>query len=471
MKSAWLGKERKRIRFRDGLVALFSIPEPEKGPESNSLILEPSAWEHLNERQLAMFIALVLFVQSVVAAQAQRPAHTSWLLSRSPGGAVLSRREGQVHHHPDRGGAPAAQEVKYQLDKDGMPPVSRGTAQLENGTASVEAALAEPGFLTCRVTYRRGTEASDALAGAGIDPTKIPPSRPVPEDFDAFWAKHKEALRAAPMDLKLTSVDSCRDGIEAFEVQISCPGWKPVSAYLAKPRARPRAACPSSCRFMARACSAPFSARPEQRRELQGPFHGPERQRPTNGKPDQFYQELAGGELKGYPSIGRDDREKGYFLGMFLRLVRAMDYLTSQDEWDGKHLIVIGSSQGGGQSIAAAGLEPRVTLICPASRPSATTPAKSRPGQWLAAPCPRRRWQARPQDLQVARYFDCMNFATRAKAEAVFSVGFIDTTCPPPASTRVQRHIGKKQIVTEPLMGHNSSAKISKAHAEAIESM
>ncbi len=26
------GKERKRIRFRDGLVALFSIREPEKGP-------------------------------------------------------------------------------------------------------------------------------------------------------------------------------------------------------------------------------------------------------------------------------------------------------------------------------------------------------------------------------------------------------------------------------------------------------
>ena len=31
-----------------------------------------------------------------------------------------------------------------------------------------------------------------------------------------------------------------------------------------------------------------------------------------------------------------------------------------------------------------------------------------------------------PACLQAARYFDGMNFATRAKAEAIFSVGFID---------------------------------------------
>ena len=48
---------------------------------------------------------------------------------------------------------------------------------------------------------------------------------------------------------------------------------------------------------------------------------------------------------------------------MFLRLVRALDFLTSRPEWDGKHLIVIGHSQGGGQALAAGGLDPRVTLI------------------------------------------------------------------------------------------------------------
>ncbi len=43
-----------------------------------------------------------------------------------------------------------------------------------------------------------GQKPLTALAGAWHRPDEVPPSRPVPEDFDAFWAKHKEALRAAP---------------------------------------------------------------------------------------------------------------------------------------------------------------------------------------------------------------------------------------------------------------------------------
>ncbi len=40
---------------------------------------------------------------------------------------------------------------------------------------------------------------------------------------------------------------------------------------------------------------------------------------------------------------------------MFLRMERAIDFLASQPEWDGRILIVTGSSQGGGQAIVAAG--------------------------------------------------------------------------------------------------------------------
>jgi hypothetical protein len=51
------------------------------------------------------------------------------------------------------------------------------------------------------------------------------------------------------------------------------------------------------------------------------------------------------------------------FLGMFPRLVRAIDFLTSQPEWDGCVVIVFGSSQWGAQVIVAAGLDPRVTFF------------------------------------------------------------------------------------------------------------
>ncbi len=66
-----------------------------------------------------------------------------------------------------------------------------------------------------------------------------------------------------------------------------------------------------------------------------------------NGRPAEFYEGLSQGELKDYRSIGRARREDCYFKGMFLRMIRGIDFLTAQPEWDGRTVIVYGSSQGG----------------------------------------------------------------------------------------------------------------------------
>jgi cephalosporin-C deacetylase-like acetyl esterase len=154
---------------------------------------------------------------------------------------------------------------------------------------------------------------------------------------------------------------------------------------------------------------------------------------------------------------------------MFLRLVRALDFLTSQPEWDGKVLMVQGSSQGGGQAIAAAGLDSRVTWFA-AGVPAICDHSGKAIGRINGWPklVPDKEGQPDPQILQVARYFDGMNFATRTKAEAIFSVGFIDGTCPPTSIYAAYNNLqGKKEMIVEPLMGHASSPRIQKAFAEA----
>jgi cephalosporin-C deacetylase-like acetyl esterase len=421
-------------------------------------------------------LVLALFVQAALCAQTP-PATSAYKL------LVVTDRPEALYSVGERvkfvinvkeGASPvSAGEVTYQLDKDGMPPVNRGKAKLENGTATVEGTLSEPGFLSCRVSFSAaGQKPLTALAGAGFDPTKIPPSLPVPDDFDAFWAKQKEQLRAVPMQPVLTSVPSPQDSVECFDVQISCPGWRPVSAYLA----RPKGAAPRSLPIIlsvhgAGVRSSILAAAAGNANSYKALAMDLNANGLPNGKPDQFYKDLADGELKDYRTRGREDREKCYFLGMFLRLVRAMDYLTSQPEWDGKHLIVIGGSQGGGQSIAAAGLDPRVTLIC-AGVPALCDHSGKVIGRANGWPrlVPDVDGKPDPKVLQVARYFDCMNFASRAKAEAVFSVGFIDTTCPPTSVYAAYNAIpGKKQIINEPLMGHASSPRAGKANAEAIQ--
>lgn len=366
---------------------------------------------------------------------------------------------------------PAA-EVAYVLDKDGLPPVTRGTAKVENGTATIDGSLAEPGFLACRLTFLTPDKKPvTAVAAAAFEPTKLQPSLPVPDDFDAFWAAQKAALRATPATAVLTPAAQANAAVEAFDVQLPCLGWRPMSAYFAKPKG----AAPKSLPIILSVHGAGVrSSSLGGAAGLAGGYKALgmdlNANGLANGQPDAWYKEQSTTVLAGYPTFGREDREKCYFLGMFLRLVRALDYLTSQPEWDGVHLIVTGGSQGGGQSLAAAGLDPRVTLIC-ARVPAICDHSGKVIGRANGWPrlVPDKDGKPDPKILQVARYFDCMNFATRSKAEAVLSVGFIDTVCAPSSVYATFNALpGTKAIVCEPLMGHNSSPKIEKAMDAAI---
>ena len=49
---------------------------------------------------------------------------------------------------------------------------------------------------------------------------------------------------------------------------------------------------------------------------------------------------------------------------MYLRDSRAIDYLATRTDWDGKTLVILGTSQGGQQGLVTAGLNPdRITAL------------------------------------------------------------------------------------------------------------
>jgi cephalosporin-C deacetylase-like acetyl esterase len=72
--------------------------------------------------------------------------------------------------------------------------------------------------------------------------------------------------------------------------------------------------------------------------------------------------------------------------------------------------------------------------------------------------------------LETARYFDAMNFAQRSKAAgAFFTVGFIDTTCPPTSVYAAYNGLQiPKAIFNDVLSGHANSAKASEAMRDAV---
>jgi hypothetical protein len=63
-----------------------------------------------------------------------------------------------------------------------------------------------------------------------------------------------------------------------------------------------------------------------------------------------------------YYTQGNTNRDKSYFPRMYLSCYRAAEYLTQRPDWDGRTLVVMGTSMGGQQAIVTAALYPKVTF-------------------------------------------------------------------------------------------------------------
>lgn len=366
--------------------------------------------------------------------------------------------------------APAgATEAVCIFSEDGWKAGAPQKVALTDGRATLTGTLKKPGFLQLRVTLPGVPGA--ALVAAGFDPLEIKPSLPVPEDFDAFWSAQKKALAAVPVKSVLTPATSPAKNVEAFDVQIECLG-APVSGYFGRPKtpAAPKSLPAILTVHGAGVNSSSLNTTFWAEREggmlaMDINAHGI-----PNGKPAEYYKELAEGRLKDYRAVGNEDREKNYFKGMFLRVIRALDFLTSQPEWDGKTLIVYGSSQGGFQAFAAGGLDPRVSFIC-AGVPAGcdhTGTVVDRINGWPKM-VPMINGVPSKAGLETSRYFDNVNFATRFKGKgAAVTVGYIDVTCPPTGIYAAYNSLGvSKAIHADVLAGHTSTPGGSKFLQEA----
>ncbi len=361
-------------------------------------------------------------------------------------------------------GAPATiAEAEWSLTKDGVSLSQSGRLRLDQGRGSVLGRLEEPGFLQCRITVEVDGQKLSALAGAGASPTEILPSAPAPDDFDEFWRAKKEALALIPAKSLLTPANSASEGIEVFDLSVDSLG-APVSGYYARPksalpRSLPAVLTVHGAGVRSAAISTAVGWAKDDALGLDINAHGL-----PNGRASAFYDALATGELKGYRHAGLHSRDSVYFLGMFLRLVRAIDFLTSQPEWDGRTLIVYGSSQGGAQAIAAAGLDPRVTFFV-AGVPAMADHTGALIGRIAGWPkFIATGSKPTPEVVSVIKYFDVVNFAARTKAAGFFTVGFIDTTCPPTSIYAAYNALtAPKAIFNDITSGHTNTPAASAA--------
>jgi cephalosporin-C deacetylase len=362
--------------------------------------------------------------------------------------------------------------ISWTLSKDGGTTLKSGRETLVGGQATVTGSLGEPGFIHLTASFSYAGKTYSHKVGVGIDPTAIKPSMPVPDDFDEFWNGKKAELAAVPMIASVKPVSSGNVAMDGFEVQVSSLG-APVTGYMVKPKDAKPGTLPIIITLQgAGVANSSLSGARGWAQEGMIAFSLNAHGLPL-GQPADFYSsKYPNGELGDYRIRGRESRDEFYFLGMFLRIIRAIDYLTTLPEWDGKTVILYGTSQGGAQSYAGAGLDERVTFFVAgvASMADMTGFVMNRGvaghSKALTEGVPLNRLQ---NVITTMRYFDAMNFATRVKADGFFTVGFVDTNCIPTTVYAAYNNVPTNKAIYNDLpTGHANSPEATRLMKAAV---
>lgn len=285
--------------------------------------------------------------------------------------------------------------------------------------------------------------------GAGVQIDKLV-SHPEPADFDAFWAKQAERLKLVPIKADRIELPCANPNARIYAVQVACAGLRPVTGYLTIPKAAEKGA-----KFPARLETHGYSGdrcehgAPGWARDneivLNINAHG--QKLPAFGATEADRKALrwetrSHDKSYAFDALQNADPEVAYFNGMVLRVKRALQYLKTLPEWNGKDLIASGGSQGGLQTIWAAGCgegltraESGITWCC-----DMYTSGKLRrnPALKLASDGWYIPW------TDAMGYYDAANFAKRIPASCqtiVTRAGLGDYCCPPTGLAKMYNNI------------------------------
>ncbi|HEY4328789.1 MAG TPA: acetylxylan esterase [Phycisphaerae bacterium] len=352
---------------------------------------------------------------------------------------------------PEGAAAPTA-PYTYTIKTNNLDVLKQGELDLSKGKATLDITVDKPAMLYVQITppvaargpapgagavdgaggpggaaggarrggaggFGRGRGGGGGMTlGAAIAPTKLEPSVPRPADFDAFWDGKLKALAEVPMNPELKPVAGTRQGLEMYTVKLDSLNSH-TQGYLAKPAKEGK--FPAIAIFeWAGVHALSENTVTDRAREGWLAFNVESHDMPpTSGN----------GAPMNYQTVGNTDKEQSYFLNMYLRDARAMQYLMSRPDWDGKTLVVMGTSMGGQQSFCTAGLMGDKVTHLIVHVPSGSDTNGQLHGRQAGYP----NWPSNNAAvMQTALYFDPVNFAPRIKATCLVSMGFIDTTAP-----------------------------------------
>ncbi|TDT74652.1 cephalosporin-C deacetylase [Arthrobacter sp. AG258] len=289
----------------------------------------------------------------------------------------------------------------------------------------------------------------------------LPPVRE-PEDFEAFWEATLQEARAAGIELRCTPVETPYRTVDVHDVSFRGFGGDRINAWFTVPRDVP-GLLPAVVEFIGynggrdlpgeslHWASAGYAHLQMDTRGQGSGWGG------GGSTPDPHG---SGPSVAGFMTRGIEDPQHYYYRRVFTDAVRAVQAARALPGVDPERTAVHGVSQGGGIALAVGGLVPDlsavmtdVPFLCHFERgvEICTTDPFAEITRYLSV----HRGSAE-KVFGTLSYFDAVNFAKRATAPAMFSVGLMDTICPPSTVYAAYNHCAAehKHIVNYPFNDH-----------------
>lgn len=320
----------------------------------------------------------------------------------------------------DGGTAPANQPlvVKTKIDKPGFVSVNVYLVDKEGKNIKQE-------YLDW--AKKKQSRNVGYYAGTAVDPESLTDCGE-PGDFDAFWTKQKARLAAVPFKdkVELKKLNTINNA-DIYAVSIPCAGPRPATGYLNVPVNAKEKSLPAIISFHGYGTSIhnpPGWGNPNAL-TLNINAHGQELGRDAAYYKEFFESIKSNGKSYAFDPEQNADPEQAFFNGMVFRVLRAMEYLKSRPEWNGKDLTAEGGSQGGLQTMWAAALDQDVTVAKPSITWCCDLAGTTKKGRYFGG------W--RIPYVPAIDYYDPVFMAKRIKTARVeiTRAGLGDYTCPP----------------------------------------
>jgi cephalosporin-C deacetylase len=289
-----------------------------------------------------------------------------------------------------------------------------------------------------------------------------------PEDFDTFWSTTLQEARRLELASRTVPVDNQLSVLDTYDLTYAGFGGAPVRAWLHVP-AGSTGPLPTVVQYngYSRGRGFPHSSTLWAQAgyaHLVMDTRGQGWRAGGNSETPDPDADAGANHAPGFMTAGILDPATYYYRRVYTDAVRLLEVTQDHPLLDASRVLVTGGSQGGGLALAAAGLAPLagielvgaapdVPFLCHFER--AVSLVDTHPYREIAEYLAGWRQHVRTAFATLS-YFDGVNFARRAQCAALFSVGLMDTICPPSTVYAAFNHYAHqdKQIEIYPFNNH-----------------